>query len=110
MVTANQKTFRTNVSKRIESFVHIDLSNLTTLEQSELANKITKIQDEIQIKLNFIKKYYQSAYRKKEAEFDNNEKNSKDLERNSVNLAILLNRKAMLEAHLAKKMEVQDDN
>ena len=32
--------------------IHIDLSNLTTLEQSELANKITKIQDEIQIKLN----------------------------------------------------------
>lgn len=90
--------------------IHIDLSNLTTLEQSELANKITKIQDEIQIKLNFIKKYYQSAYRKKESEFDNNEKNSKDLERNSANLAILLNRKAMLEAHLAKKMEVQDDN
>jgi len=83
---------------------------LTTLEQSELANKITKIQDEIQIKLNFIKKYYRSAYRKKESEFDNNEKNSKDLERNSANLAILLNRKAMLEAHLAKKMEVQDDN
>ncbi|GEM_PF-2904510 len=90
--------------------IHIDLSNLTTLEQSELANKITKIQDEIQIKLNFIKKYYRSAYRKKESEFDNNEKNSKDLERNSANLAILLNRKAMLEAHLAKKMEVQDDN
>ncbi|MFJ7738752.1 hypothetical protein ACIQ2D_20790 [Lysinibacillus sp. NPDC097287] len=90
--------------------IHIDLSNLTTQEQSELANKITKIQDEIQIKLNFIKKYYQSAYRKKEAEFDNNEKNSKDLEQNSANLAILLNRKAMLEAHLAKKMEVQDDN
>lgn len=90
--------------------IHIDLSNLTTLEQSELANKITKIQDEIQIKLNFIKKYYQSAIRKKESEFDNNEKNSKDLERNSANLAILLNRKAMLEAHLAKKMEVQDDN
>lgn len=90
--------------------IHIDLSNLTNIEQSELANKITKIQDEIQIKLNFIKKYYQSAYRKKEAEFDNNEKNSKDLERNSANLAILLNRKAMLEAHLAKKKEVQDGN
>lgn len=90
--------------------IHIDLSNLTTQEQAEMVNKITKIQDEIQIKLNFIKKYYQSAYRKNESEFANNEKNSKELERNSANLAILLNRKAMLEAHLAKKREVQDDN
>lgn len=88
---------------------HIDLSELTPKEQTEMANKITKIQDEIQVKLNFIKRYYQGAYKKKESESENNEKLSKELEQNSANLMILLNKKAMLEAHTAKAKEVEKE-
>lgn len=84
----------------------IDISNLSEKEKKEFKNKITKVQDEIQVKLNFIKKYYNTAFKRKDASVETNESDSKELEHNAMNLNILLNRKAILEAHLKKGKEV----
>lgn len=84
----------------------IDLSKLSAKELNGLKNKITIIQDEIQVKLNFIRKYYSTAFKRKETSIDKNEIDRLELERNVMNLETLMNRKAMLEAHLKKGKEV----
>lgn len=84
----------------------IDLSKIPKGKLKDLQDKITIIQDEIQIKLDFIKKYYSRAFTKKADAINTNESDMKELTRNAKNLEILINRKAMLEAHLLKNKEV----
>lgn len=84
----------------------IDLTKLTTKEKDELNNKITVIKDEIQVKLNFIKKYYRTAFKRADASINKNENDKVDLERNVMNLDLLINRKAKLEAYFKKSKEV----
>jgi hypothetical protein len=84
----------------------LDLSKVSKGEMLELKNKITKVQDEIQVKLNFIKKYYSTAFNKKDDAINNNESDIKELERNAMNLDILMNREAMMKAHIKKHKEV----
>jgi hypothetical protein len=84
----------------------IDLSNLSLEELDELKNKISKVEDEIQVKLNFIKKYYSTAFKKKNDEINRNENDMKELERNAINLNTLINREAMMKAHLKRNKEV----
>ncbi|MDR4887981.1 hypothetical protein RGU12_10515 [Fredinandcohnia sp. QZ13] len=84
----------------------IDLSSLSAKELNNLKNKITKIQDEIQVKLNFIKKYYSTAFKSQGSLVNKIEKDRKELERNANNLEILMNREAMVKAHIKKIQEV----
>lgn len=84
----------------------IDLSEFSEGESEELKNKITKVQDEIQVKLNFIKKYYSTAFKKKVDEINSNESDMKGLERNAMKLNILMNQEAMMETHLKKLKEI----
>jgi hypothetical protein len=84
----------------------LNIQSLSEEEKHEIKKKITKLQDEIQVKLNFIKKYYSTAYKKKIDEINDKEDFRNELERNSINLNILINREAMLKAHLIKSEEV----
>ncbi|MEI2358958.1 hypothetical protein, partial [Mesobacillus zeae] len=84
----------------------IELSKLSAEEFKGLKMKISKLQDEIQVKLNFIKKYYSTAYKKKNDTIDTNISDLKELEKNAANLNILMNREAMIKAHLTKNKEI----
>lgn len=84
----------------------LNLSKLSEMEKLELKNKTSKVQDEIQVKLNFIKKYYSTAFKKKNDAINSNENDIKAIERNAANLEILINQEAMLKAHLKKEQEV----
>ncbi|MGG4263920.1 hypothetical protein [Peribacillus simplex] len=84
----------------------IDLSNLSENEIKVLNNRITKIQDEIQVKLNFIKKYYSTAFKKKTDAINSNVSDMKELERNAINLNILMNQEVMMKTHLKKQKEI----
>ncbi|NHC43442.1 hypothetical protein G6549_26700 [Bacillus sp. MM2020_1] len=84
----------------------LDLSKLSEEEIRELKNKVTKVQDEIQVKLNFIKKYYGTAFKKKDSSINSNESEIKELERNAINLNTLINQEAMIKVHLKNYKEV----
>jgi hypothetical protein len=87
----------------------LDLSGISVMEQDEMKNKITKIQDEIQIKLNFIKKYY-STFKKKGNSNSGNKSDLKELEQNAIKLNTLMNQESMMKAHLNKQKEVYETN
>ncbi|WP_110114002.1 hypothetical protein [Bacillus sp. CGMCC 1.16541] len=74
-----------------------------------LNNSLSVVRDEIKVKVGFLKRYYEEMTKTRRNELDTlqiNDMNEKELQRESKALNILVNREALLLAHIEKLNEI----
>lgn len=84
------------------------LPNLTELD--DINNSLSSIKDEIETKIGFIKRYYAEMTKDRRNASDTftiNETTQSELDKESKLLKILINREAVLTAHLEKATEIE---
>ncbi|MCH1626126.1 hypothetical protein [Fredinandcohnia quinoae] len=91
------------------SYFRFNFADAKYSDIEQLNNSLTFIRDEIKVKIGFLKRYYEDMTKTRRNEFDAiqiNESNEKELQRESKELNILVNRKAVLLAHIEKLNEI----
>lgn len=91
------------------SYFQFNFANAQYSDIEQINKNLTIIRDEIKVKIGFLKRYYEEMTKTRRNEFDAiqiNESNEKELQRESKELSVLVNREATLLAHIEKMNEI----